>query len=106
MNDFFVLLFIFVLGLLAGGVGAIWLIAPLVGREEAHRALAWHFVQRRVRDITAQARERMQAAVDATQQPASVRPVRPAGSSAEDRPTGRDFSQAKRQADQATRTPR
>jgi hypothetical protein len=66
--DIFVVLFALVVGLLAGGVGAIWLVAPLVGREDAHRALAWYVARRQIEDIHAQARERMLAAVDAARQ--------------------------------------
>ena len=106
MNDLLIVVFVFVIGVLAGGVGAIWLIAPLVGREEAHRALAWHFVRRQVEDIQAEARQRMFAAVAAARQPSPGRPVRPVVSTSDERAIGRDFSQAKRLADQATRTPR
>lgn len=83
--DVFIVLFTFVLGLLAGGIGAIWLVAPLVGREEGHRALAWYVARRQIEDIHAQARERMLAAVEAARQrpagPPTVdafRPPRPA----------------------------
>lgn len=106
MNDLFIMLFVFVIGVLAGGVGAIWLIAPLVGREEAHRALAWHLARRHIEDIQAEARERMMAAVRAAGQPSPGRSVRPAPSASDERPARRDFSEAKRLADQATRTPR
>ena len=106
MNDLFIVLFVFVIGLLAGGVGAIWMIAPLVGREEAHRALAWHLARRHIQDIQAEAREQMMGAVRAARQSSPGRPVRPVVSDVDGRPTGRDFSQAKRLADQATRTPR
>lgn len=106
MNDLFIVLFVFMIGLLAGSVGAIWLIAPLVGREEAHRALAWHFVRRHIQDIQAEARERMLAAVQAARQSSPGRPVRPVASASDEPPSGRDFSEAKRLADRATRTPR
>lgn len=76
--DIIVVLFTLVLGLLAGGIGAIWLIAPLVGREEAHRALAWYVARRQIEDIRAQARERMLAAVEA----AGQRSAGPPGASA------------------------
>lgn len=106
MNDVFIVLFVFAIGLLAGGVGAIWLIAPLVDREEAHRALAWHFVRRQVEDIQAEARQRMFAAVRSARQSSPGRPARPVPSASDEPPIGRDFSEAKRLADQATRTPR
>ena len=68
MNDVFIVLFVFVIGLLAGGVGAIWLIAPLVGREEAHRALAWHLARRHIENIRAETRRLMLEAVEAARQ--------------------------------------
>jgi hypothetical protein len=83
--DLIVVLFALVVGLLAGGVGAIWLVAPLVGREEAHWALAWYVARRQIEDIRAQARERMWAVVArARQRPSgspsggAFRPQRPA----------------------------
>lgn len=66
--DLIVVLFTLVVGLLAGGVGAIWLVAPLVGREEAHRALAWYVARRQIEDIHAQAREQMLAVVESARQ--------------------------------------
>lgn len=104
--DVFIVLFTFVIGLLAGGVGTIWLIAPLVGREEAHRALVLHLARRHIQDIQAEARERMLAAVQAARQPSPRRPVRSVASASDERPVGRNFSEAKRLADQATRTSR
>jgi hypothetical protein len=83
--DLIVVLFAFVLGLLAGGVGAVWLVAPLVGREEAHRALAWYVARRQIEGIRAQAREQMLAVVASARQRsvasssvAAFRPPRPA----------------------------
>jgi hypothetical protein len=102
----FIVLFTFVLGLLAGGVGAIWLVAPLVGREEAHRALAWYVARRHIEDIQAEALARMASLVEAARQPSSTRSVRPAVAASNEGLIGRDFSEAKRLADQATRTPR
>jgi hypothetical protein len=104
--DIVIVLFTFVLGLLAGGVGAVWLVAPLVGREEAHRALAWYLARRHIEDIQAEALARMASLVEAIRQPSSAHSVRPAVAAFNERLIGLDFSEAKRLADQAIRTPR
>lgn len=73
--DVLIVLFAFVLGLVAGGVGMVWLVAPLVGREEAHRALAWWVARRQIEDIQAEALAWMASLVEAAREGGSAGPI-------------------------------
>lgn len=73
--DFIIVLLVFMVGLVAGGAGVIWLVAPLVGREEAHRALAWYLAQRHIQNIQADALARMADLVEAARQAGSAWPI-------------------------------
>lgn len=103
MNDILIPLLALVFGLLAGGLGSIFLLVRTVGREEADRALA----RQQIEDIEREARRQMLLAW-AAQQPGAGRPAIPAF---RDRPNGIGFgeaesSEAVRLAAAAGRAPR
>lgn len=98
-----IVLFAFVLGLVAGGVGMVWLVAPVIGREEAHRALAWWVARRQIEDIQAEALAWMASAVEAAREAGSAGPII---SAFENRSTRTDAGEAERPAEPAAGRPR
>ena len=98
--DIFIVLFTFVLGLVVGGVGVIWLVAPLVGQEEAHRALAWYLARRHIENIQAEALAWMASLVEAAREAGSAGPII---SAFEKRATDHGSSDADRSAEPAAR---
>jgi len=101
--DVIIVLFAFVLGLVAGGVGMVWLVAPLIGREEAHRALAWYLARRHIEDIQAEALAWMANLVEAARDAGSAGPII---SAFEERANRTDAGEAERAAEPASGRPR
>lgn len=73
--DIFIVLCALLAGLLVGAIGTVWLVAPLVGREEAHRALAWYLARRHIEKIEADALAWMAGVVEAARQARSAEPI-------------------------------